>query len=101
MDGVQIGQYVTNYSGRQLTQTIPVQPHGSHILEVYIESEVNGIVVTSNTLHYDIMYNIEGNTTPIIGSSYVPVNAIQFETISIPYIVYSPLTLNSTGYFRT
>lgn len=95
LDSKEIGTQTVDTSGRQETYIIPKQAHGSHALEVYFTVDINGEDVPSNHLYYDLICIDEGGTTPIISCSYNKSNISQFETIVIPYVVYSPTSLTS------
>lgn len=95
LDGVELDTEEITTSGRQQTYVIPNQPHGSHTFEVYFTAEINGETVESNHLYYDLMFITSGVTTPIISCVYSNNEIEQFETITIPYIVYSPTSLTS------
>lgn len=95
VDGVEIGTDEITTSGRQETYVIPKQSHGSHTLEVYFTVDINGVDVPSNHLYYDLICVVSGATTPIIACAYNNKKVTQFETITIPYIVYSPTSLTS------
>lgn len=62
--------------------------HGSHTLEVYFTVVINGELVTSNKLFYDLVYYVEGNTTPIIVSTFTDLKQEQYIAFNIPYRVY-------------
>ena len=83
-------------SGRQSNQTIPAQSHGDHILEVYATTEVDGTVVESEHLRFGLICTVEGNTTPIIMTTFNATTAVQYENVSIPYYVYNPSNLFSS-----
>ena len=95
VDNVEIGTEEVTTSGRQQTYVIPKQPHGSHTLEVYFTVELNNIEVQSNHLYYDLICIDNSGTTPIISCSYNNNKITQFDTIVIPYVVYSPTSLTS------
>ena len=80
----------TTANNRQMTQTIPSQAHGAHILEVYIEAEINGVTVKSNVLRYALACFVAGNNTPVIASSFNVSSAGQYSTLSVPFFVYDP-----------
>lgn len=96
LDGVEIGQATTSVSGRQQTFNIPAQSHGSHTLFVYFEADIDGEIVSSNGLYYDIICLESDDMTPIITSSFRDSEAEQFVTIAIPWAVYNPSSLTST-----
>ena len=95
LDGKELGTQEVTTSGRQETYVIPQQPHGSHTLEVYFTVKINDEDVPSNHLYYDLICTVDGGTTPIISCSYNNDKITQFETIVIPYVVYSPTSLTS------
>ena len=95
LDGNLINTQETSVSGRQLTYTIPAQVHGGHNLRVYYESTVNEQTVRSNELYYEFISLEKMNSTPIIISSFNTANVDQYESVRIPYRVYTP-TSDST-----
>ncbi len=94
VDGREVATATVTASNRQQLQSIPAQSHGAHRLKVYATATVSGVTVTSNILEYDVIWAAAGNTTPIIACSFTG-KAKQYSTVSIPYIVYSPLNLTS------
>lgn len=82
-------------SGRQQRFTIPKQSHGSHGFKVYFTATVNGVVVESNPLYYDIMWEEAGNNKPIISSSFNITKMTQYYAVSIPWLAYTPNSLTS------
>ena len=90
LDGVEQDTVSTSISGRQQTYIIPAQSHGTHTLKVYFEVTINGNVVRSNELFYEIIWLETLNTTPVISSSFNGTSLVQYTTVTIPYIVYSP-----------
>lgn len=96
LDGVEIGHVVTSVNGRQQTFTIPAQKHGSHTLFVYFDAEIDGEVISSNGLFYDIICLEEGNMTPVITSTFRDLEVEQYATFTIPYQVYVPQSMDAT-----
>lgn len=96
IDGDEIGTETVTASGREQSYSIPAQAHGSHTLEVYFTAEVEGQEVESNRLYYDLVCYVEGNTTPIIAVPKKFTTVKQYETVAIPYIVYTPNSLTSS-----
>ena len=90
LDGVEQETVSTSITGRQQTYIIPAQSHGVHTLLVYFEATINGNLVRSNELYYEIIWTQTLNQTPVIGSSFHETNIMQYTTVTIPYIVYSP-----------
>ena len=90
LDGKEIAAADTAVTGRQLTQSIPPQPHGAHLLKVYMTAEINGAQITSSPLYKDILWIEAGSTVPVIGCSTASFTARQYNTTVIPYVVYDP-----------
>ena len=90
IDGSVIATVPTAINNRQLTEVIPAQSHGEHILEVYMEAEIGGSIARSNTLRYALVCIKDGNNTPIVASAFNDTSVKQYATLSIPYTVYSP-----------
>ena len=95
VDDVEIGTVVTSVSGRQQSYTIPQQPHGAHTLRMYFEGELNGQVVRSNELYFEITCIDPLSDTPVITSSYRNAGEKQYDTMNIPYSVYNPAALKT------
>lgn len=90
LDNKAIATVPTTANNRQMTQTIPAQSHGAHILEVYIEATVGERTVKSNVLRYAVVCYVSGNNTAIIASSFNVSSAGQYNTLSVPFFVYNP-----------
>ena len=90
LDGMEKETVTTSITGRQQTYIIPAQSHGAHTLKVYFEATINGNVVRSNELFYEIIWLETLNTTPVIASSFNATDVVQYATVTIPYLVYSP-----------
>ena len=95
IDGEEFLTRDTSANKRALNEVIPALPHGSHSLEVYFTSIIEGQTVTSNKLYYDLICTEVGNTTPIIASEFTQVTANQTDNLLIPYRVYTPEATNS------
>lgn len=96
LDGNEIGTTTTSASGRQLSYTIPSQSHGAHTLAVYFTAIVDNETVRSNTLQYEFMSVNASSNVPIITSQFHESSVDQYETIQIPYQVYTPNSLTSS-----
>ena len=90
IDGKTLGSTTSSVTGRQLTYAIPAQTHGAHLVEVSMTAEINGKTVTSNTIKKDIMWAVEGNTTPIISCATKTASTKQYSNVAINYTVYDP-----------
>ena len=91
LDGKNIGGVTTSVSGRQMTQTLPAQAHGSHLLEVYMTAVINGETFQSNSIYRDIIWIDAESTTPVIGCAVTKLSVTQYNTVLVPYVVYDPL----------
>lgn len=90
LDGETVGTVTTPVTGRQMTQTIPARPHGSHLLEVTITAEIEGQTVQSKSLFRDILWISPSESAPAIGCAIPTVSAKQYNTVTIPYVIYDP-----------
>ena len=95
LDGSLLGTQQTSVSGRQMTYAIPAQNHGAHTLRVYFEATVNSETVRSNELYFEFIAVNALDNTVIIASDFRQTTATQYETLSIPYRVYTPDSLTS------
>jgi hypothetical protein len=96
LDGNELPTATVTVSGRQQTQPIAAQAHGSHTLEVWFTAEIDGEKVPSNSLFYELICLEDGNTTPVIASDYNGKTAEQFDSIVIPYRVYDPANMSAS-----
>lgn len=95
LDGRQIGKTTTSVSGRQQSYTIRQQKHGAHMFRCYFEAEINGQIVRSNELYYEIICLETLNMTPIITSSFRETTVEQYTALHIGYTVYDPASLET------
>ena len=95
VDGEEIGTDNVTASNREQTYTIPAQAHGSHAVEVYFTGELDGQPIESNHLSYDVICYEDGNTTPIITTTFKTDEVKQYGTAVIQYMVYTPGALTS------
>ena len=95
VDGTVVGTETVTTSGRQQTKTLPAMTHGAHLLRVWFTATINGSEVTSNVLTHSLVVVNPQSNVPIISSSYTATTASQYETIAIPYVVYTPNSLTS------
>jgi hypothetical protein len=68
---------------------VPKQSHGAHILKAVLTADVNGTVVATEPIIYQIAWSEENNTTPIIWfPNEYPTKIIQYEDLIIEYMVW-------------
>lgn len=89
IDGSEIDTRVVTASNRDQPYTIPAQAHGSHVFEVYFDAVIDGKTVPSNRERFDLICYEEGNTTPIITTTFRGGTFTQYATVPINYIVYT------------
>lgn len=99
LDGVELDTIETGSSGTLQSYSIPAQPHGTHLFECYITATVNNTPVETDHIYKDIIWYDEESDIPVIGCIYRNdyygiLNAVQYNTIPIPYNVYDPNTNN-------
>jgi hypothetical protein len=92
LDGEELGTVKTSTSGIPTSYTIPAQAHGSHLLEVYMTATINNTLIESNHVYKDIMWQDSESDIPIIGCAMQTIDAMQYNTVNIKYMVLDPNT---------
>ena len=105
LDGTEIGTYQTSASGILQSYTIPAQLHGSHLLEVWATATINSKDIETEHLFRDIIWFDPELDAPVIGciyryDHYGVLKVKQYNTVTIPYVVYDPRTANPTVELR-
>lgn len=95
-DGVEQDTATVTASGRQSTKIFPAMKHGVHVIEIYASANISGSYVESNHLIYDVICTESGSITPILSMNSTVSIVKQGEIIDIPFIVYDPLSTEST-----
>ena len=95
IDGVEQDP-ITIESTRQQTYTIPALSHGLHTFSVYAEAEINGFLLPSNELTYNLIAYESGNSDVIIASKFNQTSATEGEIVAVDYIVYDPSNANAS-----
>lgn len=96
IDGTTEITYTTSESGRQQSQVIHEQTHGSHKILVWATATVNDTEISTEKYVFDLMWIADGETAPVITSSVPdPVVTKQYTAVNIPYVVYTPGSLTS------
>lgn len=96
VDGEEVLAEETIVNNRQLTAELPAQEHGAHVLEMYVTATVMGSEIRSRRLRHALVCVKEGESRPVIASAYEVKEVRQYETVSIPYVVYDPAGSPST-----
>lgn len=89
IDGVDQETVVIN-STRQQTFTIPALTHGLHTFSVYADAEINGMLLPSNELTYQIIAYEDGKSDIMISSKFNTTESVEGDVVAIDYIVYDP-----------
>ena len=92
LDGKELGIVTTSTSGIPTSYTVPAQPHGSHLLEVYMTATINNTLIESNHVYKDILWQDNESNIPIIGCATQTIDAMQYNTVNIKYTVLDPNT---------
>lgn len=95
IDGKEVAKSTLTSSGKQSTQVLPAQSHGSHTLDVYMTATMNDVEVESDHLVYEVMCLVDGYTTAMISSVFTETTAKQGDLIAIPFTLYDPTTLTA------
>ena len=90
--GTEVNTVTTSASGVPNGYELNIEEHGSHLLEVYMTSEINGNTIESNHIFKDIIVYESGNTTPIIGCVQQDFIMQQYDTKNVTYTIYDPST---------
>lgn len=101
LDGVDLPSVTTSASGILQSYTIAAQSHGAHLLECWITATVNGTNIETDHIFRDIIWFDSSIDRPVIGciyryDHYGVLEAKQYNTTAIPYVVYDPRTENPT-----
>ncbi len=95
LDGREVGNTVTSVSGRQMTYTFSDQKHGAHTISCYFEAEINGEMVRSNELYFEVGCLEPLVEDAIIVSSFHETEVDQYTSVPIDFIVYDPTSLQA------
>lgn len=94
VDGNEVGSKFlgSSTSGKEIAFVLPMSlfSHGSHKFEAVAKSIIDGKTISSNTLSYDLLIYIDGETAPMIGSSIDFTETTEGEQLTIPYVVFDP-----------
>lgn len=111
VDGVE-ETFTTSAFGTVQSYIVPAQPHGAHLLEMWMTARVSNVDVTTDHIFKDIIWYDETSETPVIGCIYRSdyysearedndkepgrVYARQYDTTAIAYNVFDPSTGSPT-----
>lgn len=87
-------------SGSLLSFTKTALSHGSHKVELWLTATVNGETIISETVVHDMIFASQNNTTPIIAASLNKNTVMQYDTLSIPIVIYDPQSLTADAILK-
>ena len=70
--------------------------HGSHHIKATITREIGSETIQGTSLETDFIVIEPGNTTPVIATEVTEISVPQYETVSLPFSVYSQESVNNT-----
>ncbi len=76
--------------GQAITQSFSKLSHGSHTIEMWLKTTVNGVEFETPHQKNEIACVEENNTTAILTVPFYQEETMQYDTINIPYYVYDP-----------
>ena len=91
---------LTATSSSANTQTMKIKPseygqHGAYTVKMYVTATIDGSEVVTSTIIKKMIFFDPTNTNPIVSCGLFDLNLRQYNTVTIPIILYDPL--NTTG----
>lgn len=96
VDNVELSTSSTTRSGVQQTMTIPMQTHGVHGVRRWLTATINGTNYSTPVQYHEMIFAVDGVSTPIVAVSMLDQNIKQYDTIQIPYVVYNPASITAS-----
>ncbi len=100
LDGAQIYTEQVETTGRTISYTLNPATlelsHGAHVLEAWLTAISNGETITTEKLRHTGIFPQESNNNPIIAADVTTLEAKQYATSSIHFIVYDPASETAT-----
>ena len=97
VDGVEVSNKTlgASVSGNEITLLIPKQTHGCHKITAFVSATIGEQTVESNTLEYEIICIEADNNAAILTSIYKTAEVTQGDLVSIPFMLYDPVQVNT------
>ena len=97
IDNVEVETQTVTTSGIPVTiSTNNVFNHGSHTAELYMTATINETSKQTTPISHDFIVVENGNNNPIIAATLPNATIDQYNTITIPFVVYTPNSNTST-----
>lgn len=77
-------------SNQTVSVSLPKQTHGYHTVKAALSATINGVVVRTTPLTYEVAWIDPGNSNPIIWFNNYTNSIINYTTATVPYMVYDP-----------
>lgn len=85
----------TTRSGVQQYVVMNKLAHGSHFVTLRLSATVNSETIYSDPVSHDMIFVDETSNVPIVASSFSQTQMMQYDTVSIPIVVYDPASLTA------
>lgn len=100
LDGVEIYTEQVETTGRTISYTLDPQAlemsHGAHVLEAWLSAVSNGETITTEQLRHTGIFPQENNNNLIVAADVTTLEAKQYATSSIRWMVYDPASETAT-----
>lgn len=90
LDGKEYKSEIITSTGQSRQLSLPRQPDGAHILEIYATSESEGGLIGSNILRIGIIWYSDTTSEPIVLINNAITSVTQGESLTIPYMIFHP-----------
>lgn len=100
IDGTEYDTSVTTRSGVQQYMIIDKLAHGSHLITLYLTATVGSSLITSDAVSHDMIFVDSSTSTPIISCPIQSTSMVQYNTLALPVVVYTPGNLTSDVILR-
>lgn len=74
--------------------TIPAQAHGVHTIRLWLTTEINGVMLSSSAISYDMTWIDADSEMPVIWTDEFASPVVQYENFAIKYQVYDPQSVS-------
>lgn len=86
---------VCSTSAREFSYTLPTMEHGTHTFDVYFTCEIDGEVIQSDVLHYELL-RVSNEGAAAISTDFKLTEVDQYASFTINYLVYDPKTMDAS-----